>query len=136
MIEGWIGDDYLVFFDPQQEVGVATAEYGVSDALPGYAVVGLRGWDDLVLSQEAGGVYTVPAVPIDPTWLEAYELPNPELLRADTRFVGLVKWYVKPLVFGGSPTANENVAWVSHAKHRELVRYWNSMYRKLKASGA
>lgn len=136
MIEGCIRDDYLVFFDPRREVAAATAEYGVSDALPGYAVVGLRGWEDLVLSREGGGIYTVPAVPIDPEWLEAYDLPNAEQLRADARFVGKIKWHIKPLVLGGSPTDNENVTWVSHAKHREFVRYWNSMYRKLKAPGA
>jgi hypothetical protein len=136
MIEGWIGDDYLIFFDPRDEVPSATVEYGVHDVLPGYAVVGLRGWDDLILSREAGRVYTVPTVPIDPQWIAGYELPDPSALEPDARFAGRIKWYVKPIVFGGSPSAEDNVAWITHASHREFVRYWNAMYRNLKESGA
>ena len=113
----------------------ATVEYGVPDVLPGYSVVGLRGWDDLILIDEGGHAHTIPAVPIDPSWLAESELPalgNPE---ADERFAGKVKWYVQPLVFGGSPTADDNTTWITPAKHREFARYWNSLYRKRKESG-
>jgi hypothetical protein len=40
-----------------------------------------------------------------------------------------VKWYVKPIMFGGDPTAKENIAWVPFEQHAELVRWWSKLYR-------
>jgi hypothetical protein len=41
---------------------------------------------------------------------------------------------VKPLIFGGDPSSHENQTWITHEQHAQLVRYWNDMYRSLKAN--
>ena len=105
-------------------------------AMPGTAGADQEVGKTIFLVDESDRTYTVPTVPIDPEYLEKYELPTPDSLELDSRLTGKVKWYVKPIVFGGSATADDNVAWITHASHRESVRYWNSTYRRLKESGA
>jgi hypothetical protein len=64
MIEGWFGDDYLISFN-EAEVGSASDRYSISRFIPGYQVIGLRGWDDLIVRDSVGLAYTVPCVPMD-----------------------------------------------------------------------
>ena len=40
-----------------------------------------------------------------------------------------IRQYVKPILFGGDPSAKENMAWVSFEQHAELVRWWAKLYR-------
>jgi hypothetical protein len=44
-----------------------------------------------------------------------------------------IKWYVKPVVFGGDPQLGTNVVWVSRDEHVKLVKYWNGLYRSIKS---
>jgi len=56
--QGWHWDEYLVLFTDR----VATAAsdgYGIADMLPGYQIVGLRGWDDFIVRNSDGGQFTV-----------------------------------------------------------------------------
>jgi hypothetical protein len=129
MNEGWLGDDYLILFD-EAEVESASDRYAISQLLPGYQVLGLRGWDDFILRDSAGQTRSVPTVPTDPKYLSPFPLPEAGLsLHPDPRFSGRIKWYVKPIVFGGDPSVGENVIWVSHEEHAQLVRWWNDQYR-------
>jgi hypothetical protein len=41
---------------------------------------------------------------------------------------------VKPIVFGGDAGAGENLVWVSHEEHAQLVKFWNDKDRILKSS--
>jgi len=134
MKEGWFGEDYFILFAESERTS-KSQRYGVATALPGYTVIGLRGWDDLIVRDTRGDAYTVPALPIAPQYLSQCEVPDGTFLQADSRFTGKVKWYVKPLVFGGDPEAEDNVTRVSHEQHAELVVWWNQLYRKLKANG-
>lgn len=132
MIEGWYGDNHLILFD-DAEVASASDRYGTSQFLPGYRVIGLRGWDDFILKDSKGGTYTVETVPAISKYISPYTLPPAgSTLRADDRFQGRIKWCVKPVVFGGDPNLGENVVWVSHEQHAQLVRWWNDIYRSLK----
>jgi len=65
MNEGWLGDDYLILFD-EAEVAAPSDRYGISQLLPGYQVLGLRGWDDFILRDSARQIYSVPTVPTEP----------------------------------------------------------------------
>ena len=131
MLEGWNGDDYLILFDPS-EVPDASVRYELSSSLPGYEVLGLRGWDDLIVRDPAGGLFTVPTVPILAEYLEPFQLPESGTrLKRDRRFTGRIKWYVTPIVFGGDPSGDENMTWVDHEGHSQLVRWWNDKYREL-----
>jgi hypothetical protein len=53
MREGWYGEEYLVLFDAS-EVSEASVRYDIASSLPGYEVLGLRGWDDLIVRDTAG----------------------------------------------------------------------------------
>jgi hypothetical protein len=134
MNEGWLGDEYLVLFG-EDEACSATKRYRAGKTLPGYAVIGLRGWDDFIVRDAQGDMHTVPTVPLEPQYVTPYVLPDHPSLEPDSRFVGKIKWYVKPLVFGGDPNAEGNTAWVTHEQHGELVVWWNTKYKELKASG-
>jgi hypothetical protein len=134
MTEGWCNDRYLVLFD-EDEVAPATSAYLGAGALPGYSVIGLDSWDDLILRDDAGAAFTIPSVPIDAKHLSATSIPNRSVLAPDSRFTGKIKWYVKPLVFGGDPGDNSNITWISHDQHRQIVAWWNEKYREIRRSG-
>jgi hypothetical protein len=129
MQEGWLGDDYLILF-AESEVKTASIRYSISEFLPGYVVVGLRSWDDLIVKDSAGKSFSVPAVPMSSDYLAAFFFPPIRNMQADDRFRGKVKWYLKPPVFGGNPKSEDNITWVDHQSHGELVNWWNRLYRE------
>ena len=134
MREGWVGDDYLILFEGE-ELESVSARYAFPDLLPGYRLVGLRGWDDFIVDDNAGHLSTVPTVPVNATYLAPFRLPAADKVwKTDEQFRGKIKWYVKPLVFGGDPSSPQNQAWITHDQHAQLVRYWNNMYRSMKAN--
>lgn len=92
----------------------------------------LQSWHDFIVQDQAGAAFTIPTVPLNTRYLASFNLPDPSKLEPDTRFVGKVKWLVKPIVFGGSPVAEDNVSWVTHQQHGELVRWWNDQYMAAK----
>jgi len=131
MREGWYGDDYVILFS-EDEATTASRRYGIGEALPGYTIVGLWGWDDFLVRDPAGHTFTVPTVPISPEDLSEIDLPPGAPLSADDRFAGRIKWYVTPILFGGDPEPGENLIWVSHDDHAALVVWWNAKYRELR----
>jgi hypothetical protein len=129
MTEGWRDEEYVVLFD-KEEVAAASERYQIEQWLPGYQVMGLRGWDDFIVRDGHGGSFTVPTVPVDSQYLAPFGVPAPGVrLKADARYTGKIKWYIKPLVFGGDPQLAENVTWVDYEQHGQLVRWWNDQYR-------
>lgn len=132
MNEGWQDDDYLILLT-QDEGAIAMTAYGFDQYLPGYTLVGLRGWDDFIVIDRAGVMLTLPTVPLDATNALPFALPEQISLENDNRFTGKIKWHLKPLVFGGDPTDKTNVAWISHGQHAEIVRWWNEQYLRAKA---
>ena len=129
MQEGWYGEDYLVLFDAS-EAPDASLRYDVSRFLPGYEVLGLRlGRPDV---RDENACLTVPSVPLVPSYLEPFQLPQSHThFQHDARFTGRIKWYVQPLVFGGTSSVEKNLIWVDHDLHSRLVRWWNDKYREL-----
>jgi hypothetical protein len=132
MIEGWSGDDYIVLFD-RDALGFEQA-YGWAALLPGYRLVGMLGWDDFIVEDSAGRQFTVPTVPVLARDLRPVDLQGLASLVTDPRVSGKVKWYIKPVIFGGDPTLGENVTWITFKQHAELVKWWNNKYREI-ASG-
>ena len=67
--------------------------------------------------------YSVPTVPLIGRRVEPFTLPGPEVrLQPDPRFMGKIKWYLQPLVFGGDPEAGPNLVWIRHEQHAQLVK--------------
>jgi hypothetical protein len=135
MNEGCVGDDYLILFD-ESEVATLSDLYTFSQFLPGFQVLGLRGWDDFIVRDSQGRTFSIPIVPSELKYLSPFAIPErTEDLRPDARFRGKIKWYLKPIVFGGDPSARENMRWVSLEEHAELVRWWNDLHRSLTNKG-
>jgi hypothetical protein len=126
-------EEYLVLLS-DQESSDASRGYQIQRYLPGYQIVGLRGWDDFIVRDDTGGVFTVPTVPMDRHYLAAWTLSaNTAQLEPDARFTGRIKWYTKPVVFGGDASDPANTLWVSHELHVQLVTWWNALYRDVGA---
>src|ERR1017187_4734996 len=130
MTEGWCNEDYLVLFS-EEESHAKTQQYKLPVYLPGYQMVGLKGWDDCIVVAPTGQYFSVPAVPLAEQYLQPFSFPSPLRLAADERLLGKVKWYTKPIIFGGDPAAGENLTWVSHEQHGQLVVWWNEQYRAI-----
>lgn len=129
MKEGWHNDDYLILFEGDEIEGKGR-KYEINSYLPGHDLLGLVGWDDfLVLDEKTKKMCRIPTVPLiekeKETWLKNIDV---SILKSDERFNDKIKWYVKPIVFGGDPEARENIIWISHKDHIAAVKYWNKMY--------
>jgi hypothetical protein len=129
MNEGWQNDDYLILLTEDESAKAMTA-YDFDRFIPGYFLVGLKGWGEFIVVSPSGGLHAIPTVPLDASQAVPYVLPQPISLQADSRIANKIKWYLKPLVFGGSPTDDTNIAWISYAQHAEVVRWWNEQYRQ------
>jgi len=130
MNEGWSNDDYLVLFSEEESVA-KTTQYKLAASLPGYRIVGLKGWDDFIVIGSTGKLFSVPTVPVISKHLEPFSLSAQPKLKADDRFYGKVKWYIKPIAFGGDMNLGENLTWVTHEQHVQLVCWWNEKHREL-----
>jgi hypothetical protein len=131
MKEGWIGDDYLILFEEHEQAEI-TKGYNLEKYLPGYRILAILGWDDFVVTDLDGEHWRVPTVPLVQKYLErhGHEYKS-DKLEPDDRYAGKVKWYVKPIVFGGNPASEENMAWIDIKKHQEFVIWWNEKYRQV-----
>ena len=128
MNEGWHDEEYFVLFDAEESQR-ASKRYAVSRSLPGFKIIGLRGWDDFIVLADGGKLYTVPTVPAVSKYLKPFQFPDDaDTLVDDPRLRGRIKWYIQPVVYGGSPTARDNITWVDHETHAQLVLWWNERY--------
>ena len=126
MREGWFNNDYWSLCEDQKEADLLTAAYGLAEYLPGFFIIGLKGWDDFILADSTSQHFLVPTVPLERASLAPFRFPNESLrLESDERFTKKIKWYVKPIRFGGDPSAKDNMAWVSEDEHVQAVKYWN-----------
>ena len=135
MKEGWSSNgDYFILFDEAEKPEVSQ-RYQLPDVLPGFEVLGLRGWEEFLVRRSDGRVFAVPVIPLTPAHMVPAELPPENLaLEADPGLAGRIKWYINPLILGGDATNTENVLWVSHQQHGELVKWWNAQYAQTVAS--
>jgi len=130
MIQGWHGDDYLMLFEERDDAIALTERYALAASLPGHILVGLKGWDDFLLRNSEGHHFTVPTVPHDPRYLAPFDFHvNVDAVLPDERFTNKIKWYIKPIVFGGHPSDPSNMTWLTLDQHVEAVRFWNKVYR-------
>lgn len=131
MKEGWRDEEYLILFE-KSEVASATERYQLERFLPGFEIIGLQGWDDMIVRRNDGRTFSVPTIPISEDLLAPFEAPLENVsLVEDSRFTGQIKWYIKPVVLGGDPNIGENLKWVTHQLHGELVVWWNILIRDI-----
>ena len=129
MVQGWHNDDYLILFQEQSESVNLAGLYGLANYLPGYSLVGIKGWDNFIVCTAANQFFTVPTVPMDMRYLQPLDFAvDFTKIRADERFADKIKWYLKPIVFGGDPNDEGNIAWLSLNQHADAVKWWNQLY--------
>jgi hypothetical protein len=132
MTQGWHNDDYLIIFDEEAEAQAFADRYEVKSSLSGYTLVGLRGWDDFILRDTSGVLFTVPTVPAIREHIRQISWKiDPSMIAPDSRFTDRIKWYIQPIVFGGDASSEHNITWVTFDQHTELVKWWNNKYREL-----
>ena len=85
------------------QAGRAFGRSAMASSIPGFRALGPLGWDDFIVEGAEEEVFEVPTVPCDAARLARLQLPDPNALVADPRFAGRVRWYLKPLAFGGDP---------------------------------
>ncbi|MES2470037.1 MAG: hypothetical protein V4675_22285 [Verrucomicrobiota bacterium] len=129
MIEGWHNEDYFILFDEQLEAMRITQRYMLDRRLPGYTIIGLCSWDDFIVRDSDGTIFTLPTVPARPTHLRqtAFDI-DLTAIQPDPKIRGQVKWYIQPLIFGGDPTSSQNITWISLDQHVDAVNWWNNKY--------
>lgn len=129
MREGWCNDDYWSLCEDQDEAKHLTVKYGLAEYLPGYFIIGLKGWDNFILADLEGHHFLAPTVPLERATLAPFRFPAESLrLVSDDRFTGKIKWYVKPIRFGGDPGAKDNLAWLTVDEHAQAVKWWTKFY--------
>jgi hypothetical protein len=132
MIEGWDGEQYLIVLD-ETEIPEWTNRYEVGTYLPGHEVAGLLSWDDFIVRASSGEQFTVPTVPLDTHYLAPLSINlAAKQLRPEPRLSGKIKWYVKPIVFGGDPASDANIAWITLGQHVDAVKWFNRLYRTMR----
>lgn len=131
MKDGWLNDAYWIVFDEAESRQISKA-YQIQEYFPGFLVVALMNWDDFIVRNATGAFFRIPTVPMTEKYLEKLQdIVVPDNLTPDTRFTRKIKWYTKPIVFGGDPNSEENMIWVDMQQHQELVRWWNQKYREM-----
>ena len=133
MIEGWNNGEHFILFD-SEETSEATHRYRLRAILPEYVIVGLKGWDEFILRSPEGELFSVPTVPLIPEYMAPLTSEPPSNLEPGEQ-AGKIKWHIQPIVFGGSPDLGENVIWVDHLTHSDLVYWWNQKYRETVSAG-
>ena len=128
MKEGWADDTYVIAFDDDEALHV-TSLYGIENYLPGHIVVAIVGWDEFIVRNKTGGLLRVPTIPLVQNYVEKLpSMPDTSRLIASPEHTGRIKWYVKPLIFGGDPGDASNIEWVDMQSHQKLVQFWNNRY--------
>jgi len=57
---------------------------------------------------------------------------GPGRITCTVTVIGKIKWYIKPVLFGGEPELSDNIKWVELDQHAQLVRFWNQKYREIR----
>jgi hypothetical protein len=136
MKEGWIDDTYVILFEGHEEQAEITKGYELEKYLPGYQIQAISGWDDFIIRNQEGEQFRVPTVPLVQKYLEKVDQTRETReIEEDDRFAGKIKWYVKPVVFGGDPASEENMTWIDLKTHKEYVTWWNKVYQDVNRKG-
>jgi hypothetical protein len=131
MTYGWYNDIHYNLFSPD-EVDIYLKKNALQKYFSSYQLVGLVGWDDFLLKQN-NSYYTIPTVPIDFKYLSEFDFNlNIDELKNDKNITDKIKWYIKPLIFGGDPKLGENIQFIDLGTHAELIAFWNKTYCSLK----
>ena len=141
--EGWLADEYVRIYAASSRKNIASL-YGFDEFLPDYELWGSWGCDALCLGRDSK-LYRIPWIPLSEAHRqEAY--PSVEALDSSLATLheatpayehfGKEVHFVTPIVFGGKPDDNANIAMIDQAAHAQICRYWNKVYARLQTTVA
>ncbi|WP_238340624.1 hypothetical protein [Pseudomonas kairouanensis] len=81
MNEGWQHDDYFIVF-AEDESKAAMKAYRFDHHLPGYTLLGLKGWDDFIVINSFGVMFTIPTLPLDASYAAPFARTSVSLARS------------------------------------------------------
>lgn len=141
--EGWLDDTYVRLYAESARQQIASL-YAFHEFLPDYELLGSWGLDALCLAPDAK-LYRIPWIPLSkahrqeayPT-VEALQMALSTLHEATPAYehFGKEVHFTTPIIFGGSPDDDANIAMVNQATHAQLCLYWNRVYARLKTNVA
>ena len=140
--EGWLGDEYVRLYAESAREEIASL-YAFHEFLPDYELWGSWGLDALCLARDSK-LYRIPWIPLSETHRQA-AYPSIEEFRSalgtlreaapEYEHFGKETHFRTPIIFGGDPNDNGNVAMVDQAAHAQLCIYWNRVYARLQTTG-
>lgn len=144
--EGFIGESYLRFYCIAWLRDLNPA-YQVEKFAPGLVIFATNGGGDAYAfdtRSEPHPIVRVPLIPLDYQYVEPLATDFSGFLRrlagdspasraANPELFGVELHYIKPLIFGGSPTDRANMALLPSEKHAEYCVYWNNLYHSITA---
>ena len=130
MIQGWNNSNYLYLIESQTESLNLANKYKINGILSEYQFYGILNWDEFILKDGSSQYFKIPTVPFVANFLKPIPDFEPNVnLSPDPKLFNLIRWHVKPVVFGGDPVSETNISWVDFDQHIDLVIWWNEQYR-------
>jgi hypothetical protein len=137
--EGFLGQTYLRLYRLQELVALNLA-YELPALVPEVIVFGSNGGGEaFAFSIGEPAVVQVPFLPLASEYIERRAADFTEFLRSlaasgassphEARAIGMEVHAKHPVCLGGSPTDPANQVLVPAAKHAEVCRFWNKVYR-------
>lgn len=131
MNSGWNDEIFYNLFE-DNEIKMFNQKYILTNKPNEYKIIGLYFWDDFIVSK-GQELVKIPTIPFDLKYEEKIEINLENIhLDNDKKINNYIKWYNKPLIFGGSPELDDNIQWINIEHHIELVNFWNKKYREIK----
>lgn len=138
-LEGFLNTNYIRLYD-STHLEHLNEEYGSNKYIPGFTIIGSIDGEALCIDQN-NAVYRIPFIPLRSDHAKKLETDLEELKKSagtemqitDTTYelYGKELHFIKPVVFGGSPTDPANRKYVTQSEHIELCDFWNSKYSEL-----
>ena len=125
----WINKEHYNILSTEES---ARYEVVLKKYINKFRVIGIVGWDNFILS-DGSNHFSIPTVPVDQKYLKELEYPDLKpMTKSEQSEHSKIKWYLTPLIFGGSPDSESNIAWVTIDEHIKLITFWNQKYFEIK----
>lgn len=127
-LEGWLSKNYYILFS-DSEKELYKEKHHLGKYLPEYEFFGLFNWDNFIVNVPNKYYAIVPIIPLLPKYVTKFSYKNRSiLLTQDPSLKGKMRWYKTPLVYGGDPKDEGNIAWIGIEEHAKLIETWNKKY--------
>jgi hypothetical protein len=132
---GWLRSDLFLILWSATEALKLNQEYQATLFVPSIRLIGSNGGGEAYGIDEGGRIVSIPFVGMRPELVKEVAPSFDSLLRS-VRVVSAVNQgepaeivEIKPILFGGNPTAASNKTALNRESHVDYVRYWNKLWQ-------